>query len=92
MDHVVVEGHALPQGLTGSIASCGTPPASTWVATVLKNGAPIGTLTVTTAGACSFASSQAIQALPGDIMALVGPDTADTAIARLRWTFRGEKL
>jgi hypothetical protein len=92
MDHVVVEAHTLPQNLSGSIASCGQPPSSTWVGTVLKNGAPIGSLTVTTAGACTFTSSQALQALPGDIIALVGPDTADEAIGRLRWTFRGEKL
>jgi hypothetical protein len=91
MEHVVTLAHSLPANFAGSKASVGVSPAATWTANVQKNGANVGTISISTGGVVTFATTggSAVALVPGDVVTLVAPGTADTTIARLRFTFEG---
>lgn len=91
MDHVVTLAHSLPANFAGSQASVGTNPAATWTGNVYKNGVLIGTLSISTGGVVTWATTggTAVALIPGDVVTLVAPAVSDGSIARLRYTFEG---
>ena len=91
MDHEVTGAHVIPANFSSSRASVGTAPTSTWVGQIYKNDVAIGTLTISTAGVCTYASTggTTVSVAVGDFISLVAPATADATIARLRWTIEG---
>lgn len=92
LDHIVAQACTMGIDFSGSVASCGTAPEDLWVATVSLNGATIGTLTIAVGGVASLKgiSTLPLPLVPGDIVSLTAPETADLAIGRVRITFTGE--
>jgi hypothetical protein len=90
-DHPVIRAFTIPVNFAGSFASSGTNPAASFVLTVLKNGASIGTITIATSGTVTFATSGGLAQsfAAGDLLTVKAPATVDTAIARLRYTIKG---
>lgn len=90
MDHIVAEAHTLADDFAGCVASVGTNPAATWVADIRKNGASVGSLSISTTGVVTFNTTGTTVALAvGDILTLIAPASVDASIARLRFTFKG---
>lgn len=91
MDHVVTVAHTLPAAFANSKASVGSNPASSWVGDVQRNGASIGSITISTGGVATLATvggtSKAIAV--GDVLTVIAPASVDATIARLRFTFEG---
>jgi WD40 repeat protein len=77
----------LPAGLTGSFCKAGVAAAGAHSYTISKNGASIGTMNFA-AGAASATLSFAsvVTFVAGDIIAVAGPATADTALSNLSFT------
>lgn len=90
-DHAVVRACAIAANFAGSVCSVGTNPAASFVLTVTKNGAAAGTITISTAGVVTFASTGGapIALAVGDVVTVTGPAVADASIARLRYTLKG---
>lgn len=90
MDHIVTTAHTLPDDFAGAQASVGTNPASTWTATIAKNGDAIGSLAISAGGIATFSTiGAAVSVAVGDVISLMAPATVDAAIARLRFTLKG---
>lgn len=90
MDHEIATACTIGAGFAGCVAGCTVPPAAPWVAAVLRNDSPVGTLTIGIDGVASFSASAAIPLSAGDTMSLVAPQDADEEIARVRVTFVAE--
>lgn len=90
LDWLFVEPTTLFDDFAGSRASVGTNPAASFVIDVRKNGASVGTITISTGGTATFATTGgSVSFAVGDLLTLVCPTTVDAAIARLRVTFKG---
>lgn len=91
MDHIAASDHTLGDNFPDNVASCGTLPAADWVADVQLNGASIGSLTIASVdGTATWVSTGGATAVvAGDVVSVIGPASADAAIARLRFTFKG---
>lgn len=90
MDHEVARAHTLADNFAGCVAQVGTNPAATWVGDVQLNDISIGTLTISTAGVCTFATTGGDVAVAvGDHVTLIAPTPADLSIERFRVTFQG---
>jgi len=90
MDHDVATACTIGANFAGCIASCTVPPINPWVATISRNDAPIGTLSVDTDGIATFSASPAIQLSRGDTLTLTAPEEPDEEIGRVRVTFVAE--
>lgn len=70
-----------------------TNPTSSFVMDVDKNGSALGTITVSTGGAFTFAMSgsptEALDFVSGDRISVTGPAVADATAASISVTFRG---
>lgn len=91
LDHPAVSAFTFPANFAGSQASVGTNPAASFIMTVLKNGATVGTITISTAGVTGFATTggSSISVAVGDVITVQAPATPDAAIARLRFSLKG---
>lgn len=91
LDFISDTAFSLAANLVGCTASCGTNPAATFVLDVQKNGLSIGSITISTLGVVTFATTgAAAQAIViGDVLTVLGPAVADTNIMRLRFTLQG---
>lgn len=76
----------------GSTGHCGANPTATAVYTVYKNGSTIGTVTISTSGAFTFASTSG--AAPsfaiGDTLSILTPIT-DATLSSVTMTFAGTR-
>jgi hypothetical protein len=90
-DHPVIRAFTFAANFAGSYASVGTNPAATFVLTVSKNGATIGTISIATTGVATFATTggTTVSFAAGDLFTVTAPSTVDASIARLRYTFKG---
>lgn len=79
--HVFTDAVTFPANFAGSRASVGVNPAATFVLSVQKNGTEVGTISVSTAGVVTFATSgaAAVAFAAGDVLRVVGPATVGTA-------------
>lgn len=79
--HVFLEAINFPIDFEGSRGTVETAPAASYVITIRKNGAAIGTATISTAGAYTFATTggSSVSFETGDKMTFTGPATAGTA-------------
>lgn len=73
----------IPDDFAGSQAYIGTNPTdATWVMDIQKNGSSVGSLSITTAGAITFATTGTTVAMtPGDRLSFVAPGTVDSTAA-----------
>lgn len=91
--HPVTSACTFPAAFLGSVVKCGHNPAAAFVMTVYRNpvftgdaitgGTAVGTITVSTGGAVTFATTgglaQAFAA--GDVLAISAPATPDISVA-----------
>lgn len=89
MDHQIAQACTLGVNFAGASASVGANPAAVWTAIVQRNGAGIGTLSISITGVVTFVlTSGTVLALSvGDVITLIAPAGVDASIARLRFTF-----
>lgn len=59
----------------GAAAHCGANPSATWTATVYKNGSSVGTVSISTSGVFTFASTGGapVSFAAGDVMTVIAP-------------------
>lgn len=91
--HVFTDAAEFSANFAGSRASVGVNPGASFVMSVQKNGAEVGTITISTAGVITFATSggAAVSFAAGDVLRVVGPATAGTA-ANFAVTLRAETV
>lgn len=91
--YVSVEPWTLPADLDGARGNVAIYPTATATLWVRKNGSNIGTITITTGGSMSFATtgSAAVPFAIGDILEVLGPSVADATLAQIAITFTGPK-
>lgn len=90
LDHVVTRAHILPDNFAGCKASIGDFPASMWTGVIQKNGATIGTLSITAAGLITWNTiGLSVTLAIGDVITLIAPGEAVPGLTRLRYTFEG---
>lgn len=87
LSHVVSDAFTLPANLVGSLVSVGTNPSAATSLSLRVNGAEIGTIAVSAAGAVEIVSAEtAIQ--PGMVLSVVAP-AASNGLANVAFTIRG---
>lgn len=77
----------------GSDGNVATNPASSFVLSIGRNGSAIGSITISTAGAFTFATTgTGTEAFAvGDELTITGPSVADTTIANASYTLKGQR-
>lgn len=91
--HVFAEAVSFPPNFNGSRSYIGVPPSGLWVLSIQKNGAEVGTVTVSTGGASTFASASGLPVgfVAGDRLEAVSPHTPDAALERCAFTLIGTR-
>lgn len=90
MLYTATEALTFEDDFAGSYGRCGTNPAASFVMDVQKNGSSVGTVTVSTGGVFTFATTGgALSLAAGDQLKVVGPNPADISIANTSISFRG---
>lgn len=81
----------LPANLAGSLGRVGTNPTASFVMNLKDDGTTIGTITVSTSGVFTFAttSGTAKTIATGSVVTLEAPATADATVANLTMTLLG---
>ena len=91
--HVASEAFTFPANFASpdSKGAVGTNPAASFALDVQKNGSTIGTITISTGGAFTFATSSGTSKsiAVGDVIKVVGPSSADASIANVAVTLVG---
>jgi hypothetical protein len=93
LNHIFSETVYFPDNFAGSVAHIATNPTASFVLDVQKNGSSIGTLTVSTGGAMTFATTGSGEETfnSGDRLRILAPGTPDATAANMTWTFKGRK-
>jgi hypothetical protein len=74
----------------GSRGSCGTNPASSFALDVQKNGASVGTITISTGGVFTFVTTGTTVSLAaGDVLKIVAPSSPDASCANVAISLKG---
>ncbi len=90
MLYTATETLTFEDDFAGSYGRCDTNPTASFVMGVQKNGVAVGTVTVSTSGVFTFATtSGALSLAPGDQLKVIGPNPADASIANTSISFRG---
>lgn len=90
--HVFGEAISFAGNFAGSVSFIGTNPAATFTLDLAKNGAACGTITVTSAGVVTFASTggTAVSFVAGDRLQVTAQAGVDT-LALASFTLKGAK-
>lgn len=89
---VAVRAFTIADDFAGSRAHVGTNPTATAVFTVRKNGASVGTLSISTVGAPTFATSGGATSFAvGDRLSITAPTPQDATLADVSIVFLGTK-
>jgi hypothetical protein len=93
LNHIFSETVYFPDNFAGAVAHIETNPTASFVIDVQKNGSSIGSLTVSTGGAMTFATTGSGEETfnSGDRLRLLAPGTPDATAANMTWTFKGRK-
>jgi hypothetical protein len=76
--YTAVESLTLGNDFGGSVGACGTNPAASFVLDVQKNGAAVGTITISTSGGFTFATTGgSVSLVASDVLKVIGPVTPD---------------
>jgi hypothetical protein len=78
-------------GSVGAIATGGANPAASFVMAVFSNATQIGTITISTSGVFTFATTGGVaQNVPaGNVIRILGPSPVDTTVAGIAATLLG---
>ncbi|QBX35020.2 hypothetical protein E4191_10100 [Paracoccus liaowanqingii] len=88
---IIPRAMILPANLTGSVGHVDANPADAFTIDLTRNGFSVGTITISPAGAFSFATPGGAFAVlaAGDVVRFVAPSVADSAIAGISMTIAG---
>lgn len=88
--HVVVDVFTLAANMAGCVAKIATNPTASFVVDLRKNGVSFGSITISTAGAMTFAttSGAAVNFAVGDVITALAPATVDATAAGFAATFK----
>lgn len=77
-----------PANFSGAVGHIGTNPTSSFVMNVNVDGATVGTITVSTGGAFTFATTggNPVEVLDGDVIEIVAPSSTDGTAADISAT------
>lgn len=90
--HVFAENVLLPDNFTGARGHVGINPTATATLTVQKNGADVGTISISTTGVVTFnTTGTTVSFVPGDRMNVLAQSVADATLANCAFTFRGTR-
>lgn len=93
--HVAAEAFTIPANFATptSVGNCATNPTASFAIDVQRNGVSIGTITISTGGVFTFAttSGTAKAFAVGDVLKLVAPATPDATCANVAITIRGSR-
>lgn len=93
--HVAAEAFTIPANFAtpNSVGNCETNPTASFAIDVQRNGVSIGTITISTGGVFTFAttSGTAKAFAVGDVLKLVAPATPDATCANVAITIRGSR-
>lgn len=92
--HIFAETVAFPANWSGAQGSIvGTNPAGSFVITLKKNGSTVGTITITTGGAYTFATSggTTVSFSAGDVLTAIGPASTDASITFAIQSLKGTR-
>ncbi len=88
--HVFTDAVTFADDFAGARGDAGTDPAATFVLDVRKNGASVGSISVSTSGVFTFSTTgSSVSFAAGDRMSIVGPSTVGSA-ADVCVTLKGE--
>lgn len=89
----IARGLSLPANLAGSVATVLTDPTASFVMSLKDDGVEIATITISTAGAFTFATTggTAKTVSAGSILTLVAPTTPDATVAGMSLTILGSE-
>lgn len=88
--YTACENISLADDFAGSVGDVGTNPTASFALDVQKNGSSIGSITVSTGGTFTFATTDgAVSLVSGDQLKIVGPGSADATIANVSITLKG---
>ena len=78
----------------GSFGWIGDNPTSTFVVEVLDDSVVIGTITISTSGTYSFATTSGTSKIvaAGSLLQFRAPSSADASVNRASWTLKGEQV
>lgn len=89
--HTPTQAFVLADDFSGSVGKVGTNPASTLVLTVTKNGASVGTISISTAGVFIFSTTGTTVSIGlGDVLGVIAPATPVASVLNITVTFLGE--
>lgn len=87
--HVLSDDATFADDFADSVADVGSNPAGTYALDVQKNGASVGTISISSGGVVTFSTTGgSVSFVAGDVMRVVGPATPDTA-EDVAITFKG---
>lgn len=88
--HTFTDDITFADDFAGAVGHVDTNPAATFTMSVLKNGAAIGSIAVSTSGVVTFATTGGAASFStGDRMKITGPASIDAAILGGAFTFKG---
>lgn len=88
--HVFTKAATFADDWAGAYAKTGTNPTATFALDVQKNGASVGSVSISTVGVATFSTTGgAVSFNPGDSMEIISPVTPDATVARVAITFEG---
>lgn len=90
--HVFAENVVFPDDFSGAAGVVGTNPTSSFVISIEKNGTAAGSITVSTAGVFTFATTgTTLSFAAGDTIKVICPASADATVANLATTLKGTR-
>lgn len=90
--HVFAEAVTFADDWVGSQYFVGSNPSATFVLTIQKNGSTIGTISVSTAGVATFATSGGSTVCNvGDRLSALAPTTPDISAGNMAFTLKGTR-
>ena len=89
LHYPIVENMTIPDDFTASVGHTLDNPAATFTMDVQKNGSSIGTISVSTGGVFTFATTgTSVSLVSGDRVTVVAPATPDTTIKNFGVTMK----
>lgn len=84
---------AFAANFAGSTGKCGTNPTASAVYTIQKNGTTVGTITISTSGTFTFATTggTTVTCAASDELSIIAPATPDATLADVRFTVVGTR-
>jgi len=89
---IAVRDVSFPDDFAGSVGHCTTNPTATAAFTIAKNGVSIGSMSISTSGVFTFATTGGATSLvAGDRITITAPSPQDTTLADVAFTFKGTR-